>query len=100
LGETQKRPGQGKALRLPGPSLLPSKVPNTRILSFGYNAYIANLEGVVSSNRIGDHARNLLNALTVYRERDDNVGFAMTHQQSEEAYTFRMIVPLSLLHTV
>ncbi|XTI88791.1 hypothetical protein V2W45_1307553 [Cenococcum geophilum] len=51
--------------------LLPSKIPNARVLTFGYDAYVADWRGMVSKNRIGNHSWNLLTALTTYRE-DDN----------------------------
>lgn len=42
----------------------------TRILTFGYDAYVANWTQVASTNRIGDHARNLLSRLANHREND------------------------------
>lgn len=53
--------------------LLPSKVPNVRILTFGYDAYISDWRGMVSKNRIGNHAMNLLSSIASYREEDDTV---------------------------
>lgn len=53
--------------------LLPPRVPNARILSFGYDAYVADWRGMVSKNRIGNHAMNLLTAVATYREDDDTV---------------------------
>ncbi|KAK3201190.1 hypothetical protein GRF29_185g80032 [Pseudopithomyces chartarum] len=52
-------------------ALLPSKVPNARILTFGYDAYVADWRGMVSKNRIGNHAMNLLTIVATYREDDD-----------------------------
>lgn len=52
-------------------TLLPLKVPNTRILTFGYDAYIADWRGMVSQNRIGNHAMNLLAAVAAFRDDDD-----------------------------
>ena len=54
-------------------SLLPSKVPNARVLTFGYDAYVVDWRGVVSTNRIGNHATNLLTSIATYRENDDTV---------------------------
>jgi hypothetical protein len=54
-------------------SLLPSKVPNARVLTFGYDAYVADWQGVVSKNRIGNHSMNLLTSVATYREDDDTV---------------------------
>lgn len=55
-------------------TLLPSTLPTARILTFGYDAYVADWRGVVSQSRIGDHAWNLLTSLASYRENDDTVG--------------------------
>ncbi|RDW67886.1 hypothetical protein BP6252_09282 [Coleophoma cylindrospora] len=52
-------------------SLLPLKVPNARVLTFGYDAYVADWRGMVSTNKIGNHAMNLLNAIATYREDDE-----------------------------
>jgi hypothetical protein len=54
-------------------TLLPSKVPNARILTFGYDAYVSDWRGMVSKNRIGNHAMNLLSGVASYREEDDTV---------------------------
>lgn len=55
-------------------TLLPSKLPNARILTFGYNAYVTSWQGIVSQDRLGSHAWNLLNSLASYREGDKTVG--------------------------
>lgn len=55
-------------------SLLPSKVPKARVLTFGYDAYVVDWKGVVSKSRIGNHAMNLLTSVATYREDDDTVG--------------------------
>ncbi|KAH6650858.1 hypothetical protein F5144DRAFT_543848 [Chaetomium tenue] len=52
-------------------SLLPERVPEARILSFGYDAGIIGWRSRLSGNRIGDHARNLLTGLAAHRETDD-----------------------------
>jgi hypothetical protein len=54
-------------------TLLPSKVPTARILTFGYDAYVSNWRGMVSKNRVGNHAMNLLAGIASYREEDDTV---------------------------
>ncbi|KAH0536046.1 hypothetical protein FGG08_007053 [Glutinoglossum americanum] len=51
-------------------TLLPFKVPNSRVLTFGYDAYVVDWQDMVSENRIGNHAMNLLNAIAIYREDD------------------------------
>ncbi|KAH6650003.1 hypothetical protein F5144DRAFT_30163 [Chaetomium tenue] len=51
-------------------TLLPSKLGKSRILTYGYDAYV--VRGVVAgSNRLLDHAKNLLHDLTMDREGDD-----------------------------
>lgn len=47
-------------------TLLPSEIRNARILTYGYDAYVVS-RSVASNNRLKDHARNLLNALTADR---------------------------------
>ncbi|KXX79794.1 Vegetative incompatibility protein HET-E-1 [Madurella mycetomatis] len=47
-------------------TLLPPKLSRARILTYGYDAYIVR-KGVAGSNRLIDHATNLLNDLTVDR---------------------------------
>ncbi|CAG8890058.1 unnamed protein product [Penicillium egyptiacum] len=51
-------------------TLLPPKLPRARILTYGYDAYILQKSGA-SSNRLIDHAMNLLNDLTVERASCD-----------------------------
>lgn len=63
-------------------TLLPSKVPNSRVLTFGYDAYVADWRGVVSKNRIGNHSWNLLTAVATYREDDDTVGLFKSYSWS------------------
>jgi protein SERAC1 len=46
--------------------LLPAKLPKARILTYGYDAYIMR-RPVASSNRLIDHATNLINDLTTDR---------------------------------
>lgn len=47
-------------------TLLPPKLSKARILTYGYDAYVVR-KSVASSNRLADHARNLLNDLTTDR---------------------------------
>lgn len=55
-------------------ALLPHIIPTARILTFGYDANVADWKGMVSQNRIANHATNLLAALSTYRENDGTVG--------------------------
>jgi hypothetical protein len=55
--------------------LLPAKVPQARILSFGYDAGVIGWRSRLSGNRIGDHAKNLLAGFAAHREADDTVRF-------------------------
>ncbi|KAI0437652.1 hypothetical protein F4803DRAFT_565895 [Xylaria telfairii] len=63
-------------------TLLASKIPTARILTFGYDAYVADWKGVVSKNQIANHSWNLLTSLANYREEDNTNGrpiiFALT----------------------
>ena len=80
-------------------TLLPAKVPNARILTFGYDAYVADWRGMVAQNRIGNHSMNLLTAVATYREDDDTVGF-LSMQFCSRADMCRTIALSSLSHTV
>ena len=51
-------------------TLLPPKLTRARILTYGYDAYIVRKSGA-SSNRLIDHATNLLNDLTTDRTSRD-----------------------------
>jgi protein SERAC1 len=55
--------------------LLPTEpgFSQARILTFGYDAYVADWKSVVSKNRVGEHARNLMSRLANYRDRDETV---------------------------
>jgi hypothetical protein len=55
---------------------LPTKLPQARILTFGYDAYVLDWRAVISMNRIGNHSKNLLAAVATYRENDDTVGIS------------------------
>ncbi|KAH6842448.1 hypothetical protein B0I37DRAFT_329709 [Chaetomium sp. MPI-CAGE-AT-0009] len=52
-------------------TLLPSRLTTARILTFGYDASVTDWRGMVSQNRIANHAWNLLTSLATYRENDD-----------------------------
>lgn len=54
-------------------TLLPSKVSNARVLTFGYDAYVADWRGMVSKNRIGNHSMNMLTTIATHREDDETV---------------------------
>jgi hypothetical protein len=47
---------------------------DTRIMTFGYDADIAHFWNMQSQNRLGEHAGNLVNAVTQIRERTDTEG--------------------------
>lgn len=68
--ETWKMPGASASWP---ETLLPSKVTNARVLTFGYDASVADWRGMVSKNRIGNHSMNLLAAIATHREDDDTV---------------------------
>jgi protein SERAC1 len=48
-------------------TLLPPLLNNTRILTYGYDAFVVRM-GVSGGNRVDDHARNLVSDLTTDRE--------------------------------
>ncbi|KAJ5663382.1 hypothetical protein N7507_004113 [Penicillium longicatenatum] len=48
-------------------TLLSPILPTARILTFGYDAFVADWRGVVLQNRIANHAWNLLTSLSSYR---------------------------------
>ncbi|SLM33794.1 nacht and ankyrin domain protein [Lasallia pustulata] len=52
-------------------TLLNRDVPNSRILSFGYDADVVSFWSPTSQNRIGNHALNMLGGLTRLREKSD-----------------------------
>ena len=54
-------------------TILPSHVPRARILAFGYDAFVTSLTSIVSTNRVENHAKNLLSTLANYRDDDDTV---------------------------
>jgi hypothetical protein len=58
--------------------LLPSRVANARVLTFGYDAYVTDWRSMVSQSRVANHAWNLLTALATYREDDNTVGANFT----------------------
>ncbi|KAI1742224.1 hypothetical protein F4680DRAFT_464108 [Xylaria scruposa] len=53
-------------------TLLASKLKTARILTFGYDAYVADWKTVVSQNRIRNHSSNLLNSLAHYRQEKED----------------------------
>jgi hypothetical protein len=53
--------------------LLRKDTPNARILAFGYDAEIRQILGPASSNRVGNHAENMLGALSQLRSKTDTV---------------------------
>ncbi|KAI9715704.1 MAG: hypothetical protein M1812_005856 [Candelaria pacifica] len=68
----QERTWTGECASTPWPqTLLPAKLPQARILTFGYDAYVLDWRAMVSKNRIGNHSKNLLSALATHRENDD-----------------------------
>ncbi|MCJ1379890.1 hypothetical protein MMC17_002993 [Xylographa soralifera] len=63
-------------------TLLPQIISQSRILTFGYDAKVADWVSEVSKNRLGNHAEGLLEAVASYREGDntnDRYIFFVTH---------------------
>ncbi|KAI1853349.1 hypothetical protein JX266_002055 [Neoarthrinium moseri] len=62
-----------KNSELPWPqTLLPLKVPEARILTYGYDSQPMNIRSMVSNNRIDNHAMNLLTALATHRQEGNS----------------------------
>lgn len=61
----------GNGIRPWPETFLPTKIPDARISSFGYDASVIGWRGI-SSNNISDHAKNLLAALATLRESDND----------------------------
>lgn len=55
-------------------TLLPSRLPTARVLTFGYDASVADWKGMVSQSRIANYTGNLLSSLAAYRDDDNTVG--------------------------
>ncbi|KAL2836458.1 hypothetical protein BJY01DRAFT_221982 [Aspergillus pseudoustus] len=51
--------------------LLPSAIPNARVLAFGYDTNVPDWITMVSVSRVGNHAMNLSTALASFRDQDD-----------------------------
>ena len=54
----------------------PPKIPNARVLTFGYESDVAGMRGIVSENGIGDYAASLLAALATLRKEGDTVSYS------------------------
>jgi protein SERAC1 len=55
--------------------ILPKKLDKARVLAYGYDAYVVDWKDVVSTNRLNNHAQNLLNAFVCYREETGTVSY-------------------------
>jgi hypothetical protein len=75
--------------------LLPKDLPNTRIMTYGYNS---NLVKDASMGRIRDFAKGLLNAVDSYREREVDANIVISQRLLTKGfYSFRIgIDPLFL----
>lgn len=60
-------------------ALLPSKIPNSRIFTFGYDAHVFNLndQGKVSVKAIRDHAKELVASVEHERTQTNTAGRPM-----------------------
>lgn len=54
-------------------ALLPDKLENARILSWGYDSHVSDWKRIVSQNTVTDHANSLLRDLSNYRDDDGTV---------------------------
>lgn len=62
--------------------LLPRDVPDSRIVTWGYDADVVGFWAMASQNRIGEHAGNFVNQVTGMRERtntEDRPILLVTH---------------------
>ena len=64
-------------------SLLPQKVPQARILTYGYDSRVVGL-GPVSTNRLVNHATTMLHRLVGYRAENNTVKMHMSHKNLDE----------------
>jgi hypothetical protein len=71
-------------------NLLPSVIPDARILTFGYDAYVADWRGEVSQNRVKDHAWKLLTALSNWRGSDGTVSWLFMRPSQGTDYIYSM----------
>ncbi|KAH8746855.1 hypothetical protein F5882DRAFT_370912, partial [Hyaloscypha sp. PMI_1271] len=72
LIEDREKTWTAKNAAAPWPKfLLPLKVPNARILTFGYDASVADWKDIMSRNRIENHSTNLLNNVATFRKQDN-----------------------------
>ena len=55
-------------------TLLPTQLPNARILTYGYDAYLLRHRSYVSSNRLREHSKDFLNAFTTNRAAESALG--------------------------
>ncbi|KAF0329485.1 hypothetical protein GQ607_003434 [Colletotrichum asianum] len=63
--------------------LLPSELPNARILAYGYDARVTSPKEMVSVSRIRDHASTFLTRLANYRAKDDKEALVRSHHRPE-----------------
>jgi hypothetical protein len=53
---------------------LPSYLPDARILTYGYDAYVLRKHSPSTTNRVSEHARDFLNALFAHRQGSNTLG--------------------------
>ena len=53
---------------------LPSHLPDARILTYGYDAYVLRKHCPATKNRVSEHARDFLNAIFAYRQGSSTLG--------------------------
>jgi hypothetical protein len=88
-GLTGKRSATWTASGAPEPwpkSLLPQKIPQARILAFGYDASVVHFARSAGQNTVRDHGKNLMADLTDLRYE---IGFRLEH-------TLRISGPLKI----
>lgn len=51
-------------------TLLPGKIPNARILTFGYDATVTDIGSMLSIKTLVTHSRDFLSAIATHRRKD------------------------------
>ena len=81
--------------------LLPEDVPSARVLSFGYDAHIANFWSPPSQNTIKNHANSLLAEIVGLRDKTETVslGASTARAPKASALTGRAVMHGTEVHT-
>ncbi|KAK8087713.1 hypothetical protein PG997_002674 [Apiospora hydei] len=78
---------QSVSIRHQATALPVGLLPTARILTFGYDANVADWKGMVSQTRIANHAGKLLSSLAAYWDDDDTLGRLWRLRNSNPGHT-------------